>query len=77
MPWNLKPKPSDEYYYQIADCTTCGAKDVPFNIAWLSGEGGIQIRLTYCLNCHDGELKNIKGYVSLLNLEEEEWDTEL
>jgi len=76
MPWNLKQEPDDEYYYPIADCTTCGAKDVPFNTVWLL-DGSNYRQLTYCLNCHDGEPRNIKGYISLIDLEDSEWDTEL
>ena len=72
----MKPEPDSEYYYPIADCTTCGAKDVPFNITWLPDSGGYR-QLTYCLNCHQGDPKNIKGYVSLIELEEMEWDSEL
>ena len=77
MPWNLKPEPDDEYCYPIGDCTTCGAKDVPFHITWIL-DGDSYRQLSYCLNCHEGELpKNIKGYTDLLGLEDLEWDTEL
>ena len=72
----MKSEPDDEHIYPIADCTNCGAKEVPFNITWLH-DGATLIEVTYCLNCHWGEPENIKGYVSLLELEEREMDTEL
>jgi len=74
----MKPEPDDEYIYPIADCTRCGAKEVPFNTVWWSSLDGELVKLTYCLNCQQGEeMVNIKGYVSLLELEDLEWDTEL
>ena len=75
MPWNLKPTSDDEYYYPVADCTNCGKLDIPFGIFYNPYEIA-DIRY-YCLNCHEGELKNIKGYVSLIDLEDSEWDREL
>ena len=72
----MKSKPDDDHIYPIADCTKCGSKEVPFNTVWWPYEDGYR-KVTYCLNCHYGEPENIKGYISLLELEEMEWDTEL
>lgn len=74
----MKSEPDFEHIYPIADCTKCGAKEVPFNAVWMPSSGGEMIKLTYCLNCQDGEeMDNIKGYMSLLELEDLGWDTEL
>ena len=73
----MKSEPDDEHIYPIADCTKCEAKEVPFSTVWLPYEDGYK-KITYCLNCHDGEeMENIKGYISLLELEEAEWVSEL
>ena len=71
-----KLEEDSEYYYPIADCTSCGAKDVPFNSIYMPSPSGYS-KLTYCLNCHQGELGKVKGYVSLIDLEDTDWSIEL
>ena len=65
----------DEFYcYPVGDCTTCGAVGVPFAEIALPN----YTQLKYCLSCHSGSKPNpVKGYVSLLDLEEFEWDVEV
>ena len=70
----MKPVSDDEHYYPVGDCTTCGAKDVPFATMMLSKS---YKTITYCLNCHSGEIVKPKGYVSEIDLEETEWSYEL
>ena len=70
----MKPEPDEFYYFAVGDCTTCGVKDVPFNTVVMTDRF---TPITYCLNCHEGSVVKPKGYVSLIDLEDTEWNYEL
>ena len=65
-----KKSPGD---YPVVDCPLCNKKDVP--VAFLYFE----IKpIPYCLGCHCViEKLEPKGYVSLIDLEECEWNSEI
>ena len=73
----LKPEPDFEYVYPIIDCPICGEINVPVSQLHLINDG-LPKTINYCLKCHQviEELKP-KGYVSMLELEEIGWDSEL
>ena len=73
----MKSIEDDEYYFAIIDCPKCGMKDVPINRTYIR-QGVEYVPMVYCLNCHldPGDVKP-KGYISLIELEEMEWDIEL
>ena len=63
---------SVENCFPVGDCTTCGRKRVPFAYTNTTPPIG------YCLNCHNAvENTKARGYVSLVDLEESEWDIEI
>lgn len=74
----MKLGPDLEYIYPIIDCPICGKVGVPVGeFSFLENDS---YKITkYCLNCHQtiNEMLTPKGYVSILELEEEGWDTEL
>ena len=69
-------KPEDSFnIFPVMDCTSCGRANMPFGeMPFL-----VDYKLVYyCLNCQVmvGLIKP-KGYVSLLDLEETGWSTEI
>ena len=72
----MKPIQDEEYCFPVYDCTNCRKKNVPFNEYWTDREPFI--KFIYCLNClQTTEIIKPSGYVSMIDLEEMEWDTEL
>lgn len=74
----LQERMKPEGQYPVGDCFACGAKDIPFGVLLIKIEGGEYSALTYCLKCHQ-PVKNLKakGYVSLQDLEDAGWASEL
>ena len=67
-----------EHIFPVVDCLDCGMIDAPYGISCLPG-GGEFITRWYCLNCsHVTALRpEIKGWCSILDLEECGWESEL
>ncbi len=65
--------PDMEHMFPVCDCPKCGRADTPFGVYASSGEE-ITV-LYYCLNCDyvTTESKYIKGWVTLLDLEDCDW----
>ena len=61
-----------EHPFPVADCPTCSKKDVPFGFSGPFIVDGTPICYYYCLNCGATPIGDlvIKGYVSMLDLEE-------
>ena len=73
----MKPEPDLDYIYPVADCPNCDKRDMPFGtLSYIVN--GILKTMTYCLNCHNSVEEIVpKGYLSMLELEDSEWNTEL
>ena len=68
----LKTK-SDDNTYPVVDCPACGQQDVPCVIDWYVFMGKM-----FTLCCHElVEKPVIKGWVSLVDLEDTGWDGEI
>ena len=67
-----------EHIFPVVDCPKCGMIDAPYGISCLPG-GEEFITRWYCLNCSHSTLERpkIKGWCSLLDLENTNWDSEL
>jgi len=74
----MKSEPDFDYIYPVIDCPICGKEDVPVGELGFIDDGSLKM-LRYCLNCHQplNEMPTPKGYASILELEEEGWNTEL
>jgi len=69
---------SDYYCYPVVDCPECKETDVPYGV-FSSSNSEEYITHYYCLNCKHSTLQKpeIKGWITLLDLEECGWDSEL
>lgn len=68
----------DLHIFPVVDCPKCKLIAAPYGISVLSN--GIEyITRWYCLNCGHSVLErpDIKGWVSLVDIEEANWETEL
>jgi len=82
----MKTQPDDEHFIPIMDCLECGEKDVPLSTVgpWVhpdrfDEEGKpIEIWISSCPKCDRVPLdeSEIKGYVSMEELEEMGWKRE-
>ena len=74
----MKSEPDLDYIYPVIDCPLCDKQDVPVSeLSFI--EDGMFKTIKFCLNCHQplNEMPIPKGYISIIELEHEEWDTEL
>ena len=75
----MKPESDFDYIYPVSDCPNCGKQDVPFGTLYFQDEFGMPQAMIYCLSCHTKieKMVLIKGYLSILEMEESGWNSEL